>query len=360
MIRTWLGPARYLFIPLVVEDTTGYLPPPPHFRELVQRRVFFDPDPQTNEDRSLSSYISSISYGRASIDATVAQPVTVRKLGIKENPTLPAIYAQPDSHKFEYLAVVYPTNLRGQGGGMAQPGRIDYDPPRSPNRTRARSRFLHDERIGTWAMEVIHNVTNIADYYNGVSHPGRFDNLAASVATHPSAYTKLLAGWLDAGSVRLHPGHTATYKLHAIGLPHPAPAGRVAAVKLQARDSDRYLIIEARLRSDRWERGFSGSQGIPSEGVVVYEYAPDWPKLGPGAQPPLQLRTPTALTVGQSITHEDRHNPHDHRTGRGRNRTITVKSAIPGGFVIEVSSDEAQPRGGGSGGDTDDPPHDQE
>ena len=58
---------------------------------------------------------------------------------------------------------------------MAQPGRIEFSPPRSPNRTRARSRFRHDDPIGTWAMEVLHNVTDIGDYYNGVSHPGRFD-----------------------------------------------------------------------------------------------------------------------------------------------------------------------------------------
>ena len=55
---------------------------------------------------------------------------------------------------------------------------------------------------------------------------------------------------------------------------------------MQARGSNRSLFIEARTRSDRWDRGFSpgdpsdptsyaGSVGIPSAGVVVYEFAPE-------------------------------------------------------------------------------------
>lgn len=271
MTRSWKGPARYLFIPLIVEDTAGYDPPPPNYRALVERRVYFDPDPQTNEDRSLMSYISSISYGRATIDATVAAPVTLRNLTTGQSATLLAINAHATAHRFDYVAVVYPTNQRGEGGGMAQPGQIPFDPPRAQNRTKARCRFRHSDSTGTWAMEVLHNVTDIGDYYNGVQHPGRFDEMAGAAATHPSSYTKLLAGWLDAPAVPTHPGTTQTYILHAIGLSHPPPTGRVAAVTVKAPGSDRYLIIEARIKSDRWERGFSGSGGIPSEGVVVYE-----------------------------------------------------------------------------------------
>ncbi|HYR75963.1 MAG TPA: PASTA domain-containing protein [Pyrinomonadaceae bacterium] len=214
---------------------------------------------------------------------------------------------------------------------MAQPGSIEFDPPRTPNRTRARSRFLFDERIGAWAMEILHNVTDIGDYYNGVLHPGRFDEMADSVATHPSSYTKIVAGWLDPFEVATHPGGRHRYTLHAIGLPHPSPAGRVACVKVQTLGSERYLIIEARLKSDRWDRGFSGSKGIKSEGVVVYEFSPEtnpWPRVHPnGPWPPLELRTPTALTEGQSFTHAD--------TGT----TITVFAAVAG-FVIEVTTDD--------------------
>jgi hypothetical protein len=172
--------------------------------------------------------------------------------------------------------------------------------------------------------------------------------MADAAATHPSAYTKLLAGWLDPGSVVKHPGGTKRYALHAIGLSHPAPAGRVAGIRVQAPGSDRYLIIEARLKTDRWERGFSGSSGIPSEGVVVMEFAPEddpWPRLeANGPWPPLQLRTATALTAGQSFTHHDAwttaEGPPDNRSGVGRHRAVNVVSAVAGGFVVEVKSDE--------------------
>ena len=347
MARTWIGPANYLFIPLVVEGLAGYDPPPPDYRSFVQRRVYFDPDPVTSEDRSLMSYINDISYGRASINATVSRPVTVTNPADEDNLTLLAIYAQPDAHRYEYLAVVYPPNQRQAGYGMSQPGQIAFNPPRNPNRTRARSRFRHDERLGAWAMEVLHNVTEIGDYYNGVQHPGRFDEMADSVATHPSTYTKLEAGWLDPGAVPVHLGDaTASYTLHAVGLAHPAPGGRVAGIRVQAPGSSRYLILEARLKSDRWDRGFSGgSDGIPSEGVVVYEFAPEndpWAKQKPnGPWPPLELRT--VLAVGQSFEHRDTASTSpgvkDHRTGPGRHRVVTVRSAVVGGFVIEVTAD---------------------
>jgi hypothetical protein len=333
MARSWNGPARFLFIPLIVEGRPGYDPPPPEYREFIRRRLYFDPDPRTHEDRSLASYINSISYGLASLDATVSRPITLNNLGDEDNPTLLAIYAQPDAHLFEYVSVVYPPNRRGAGSGMAQKGRIQFSPPRSPNRTKARSRFRHDAPIGVWAMEVLHNVTEIGDYYNGFSHPERFDVMAkAEAATHPSSYTKLEAGWLDPEMVPMHQGGMQVYTLHAIGLPQPPPGGRVAGIRVRSSGSNRYLIIEARLRSDRWDRGFSGSLGIPSEGVVIYEFAPEsapWPRLEvPGPWPPLQLRTPTALAVGEDFVHED------------TKTTVRVRSATAGGFVVEVATND--------------------
>ncbi len=332
MARLWNGPAKFLFIPLIVEGRPGYNPPPTDYEELIQRRLYFDPDPGTNEDRSLTSYISSISYGRASLDAVVSSPITLDNFGDEENPTLLAINAQPDAHLYEYISVVYPPNNRGAGSGMAQPGQIQFSPPRTPNFTRARSRFRHDAPIGTWAMEVIHNVTEIGDYYNGVSHPGRFEEMADAAATHPCSYTKLEAGWLDREVVPWHGGGRRTYELHAIGLSHPPPDGRVAGIRVQVLGSDRYFIIEARLKCDRWERGFSGSRGIPSEGVVVYEFAPEsdpWPKIDAnGPWPPLELRTPTALTAGQSYHHQS------------SETFVNVRSATAGGFVVDLSTND--------------------
>jgi hypothetical protein len=345
MSNRWIGPADFMFIPLVVEQTPGYDPPPPNYREFVQRRVYYDPvaSGTTNVDRSLMAYISAISYGRARIDAIIPRPVTLTNLATDENATLAAIEAQPESNRHEYLAVVYPPNRRGAGGGMSAPGKIEYNPPRTPNRTRARSRFRHDAPLGVWAMEVLHNVTGIGDFYNGFDHPGAFDEMAGVTATHPCAYTKLLAGWLDVDAVPLHTDDNRTYSLQAISLTHPAPGGRVAAVKVQAKGSNRYLLIEARLKTDAWDAG------IPSEGVVVYEFAPQddpWPRLPSdpnGPWPPLQLRTPTALTAGQTFDHFDSHVPHsdarDHRSGAGRRREVRVTAAVPGGFQVRILTD---------------------
>lgn len=332
MANAWVGPARYLFIPLVVENTSGYDPPPADYLEHVRRRVYFDPDPQTQEDRSLMSYLSSVSYGRASVDATVADPITLSNLNDGDNPTLLAINAHPRAHEFEYLAVVYPPNRRGEGGGMAQPGQIQFSPQRPFNRTRARSRFLCNEPIGIWAMEIIHNVTNLTDYYNGVMHPGRFDEMAAAAATHPTTYSKIELGWLDSSAVPIHGGGTRRYTLHALGLSHPPPGGRIAGVRVQGvgSKSHRYLFIEARLKTDRWERGFSnGSSGIPSEGVIICEFSPEsdsWPRLQPGPWPPLELRTRSALTVGQSFVHAD------------SLTTVRVVAATAGGFRVEIAT----------------------
>jgi hypothetical protein len=192
----------------------------------------------------------------------------------------------------------------------------------------------------------MHNVTNIGDYYNGVSHPGNFDLMAGAGGTHPSAYTKLKTDWLDRGDVTNHPGGTRRYTLRAIGAGQPG-RGQLAAVRIQARGSSRYLVIEARLGRDRWDGGFpGGSSGIPSAGVVVYEFAPDWPRRESdpnGPKPPLQLRTPTALTVGQSLAHHDSSTTDggvfDHRSGLGRHRSVRVRAATDDGFEIEVTSD---------------------
>jgi PASTA domain len=332
MPHAWIGPARFLFIPLIVKDTIGFQPPPDDFEELIRRRVYFDPAPDTGEDRSLSSYISSISYGRAWLDATVSAPVTLSNLNVGDNPTLLAINAQPDAHLYEYLAVVYPTNEWVDARGEAQSGQIQFSPPRTPNVTKGRCRFNHDVRVGGWAMEVLHITTGIGDYYNGVHGVENFDEMDGASATHPTAYTKRIAGWLDEKAVPLHAGKRS-YTLHAVGLPQPPPAGRVTGVRVQAPGSARYLIIEARLRCDRWEGGLGDSfgVGIPWEGVLIYEFSPEsdsWPKQDPaGPWPPLEFRK-AGTTAGQSYTY-----PAD-------GTVVRVGPATAGGFRIGVTSRE--------------------
>lgn len=155
MVSQWIGPAQHLFIPLVVTNVAGFIPPPANFKEYVQRRLHYDPDPLTGLDRSISSYFADVSYGRAALDARVSDPVTVNGPPADDNFTLAAINAQPNSHLYEYVAVFYPANQRGTRG-MAQIGAIPFIPARKPNRTKGRARFLSTETTGTWAMELLH------------------------------------------------------------------------------------------------------------------------------------------------------------------------------------------------------------
>jgi hypothetical protein len=208
-------------------------------------------------------------------------------------------------------------------------------------------------------MEIVHNVTDVTDFYNTLGHPGRFEEMAAAAGTHPTSYTKNELGWIGPvwwmpmsrfeARLATHPGQTKRYNLYAVGLPSKRSLGRVRGVKVQAKGSNRYLVVEARIKDDRWDRGgpTSSSEGIPSEGVVVYEFAPEgdpWPKIvNPGPWSPLQLRTPTALTVGENFRHHDTWTgsggPADNRTGVGRIRVVTVVAAVTGGFNVEISAD---------------------
>ncbi len=327
MTRSWLGSTKHLFIPLVVTGTPAYDPPPNEFENLVRRKIYFDPDPITGDDRSLMAYFSAISYGKANINATVSSPITLSNLSVGDNPTTLAINSHPDAHLFDFVSVVYPTNHIGVGG-MAAPGKIEFDPPRTPNHTKGRARFRHDESIGTWAMEILHIETGIGDYYNGVLHPDKFDEMAGAAATHPSTYTKALAGWLDPSEYPLMTGGVEQFELHAVGLPRPSPSGRVAAVRIGTPGSERYLVVEARLKNDHWDRG------IDSEGVVVYEFSPEhdsWPVKEPGGPwPPLELRTPRALRGGQKLFHNG--------------VEIVVSAETVGGFAIQVTVGAQAPR----------------
>src|SRR3954447_1365298 len=69
------------------------------------------------------------------------------------------------------------------------------------------SRFVMLEAVGVWAMELMHGLTGFTDLYPfgddvDPQNPviGMYDQMSASSATHPSAYTKLGIQWLDAAS----------------------------------------------------------------------------------------------------------------------------------------------------------------
>ena len=68
------------------------------------------------------------------------------------------------------------------------------------------SRFVMVEKLGTWAMELMHALTGFVDIrcqpafvdcQTEAGDIGAFDEMAFNVGTHPSAYTKAAIQWLD-------------------------------------------------------------------------------------------------------------------------------------------------------------------
>jgi hypothetical protein len=320
MHTPWIGNRRILVIPTRVLHPSYELPPS-NWAELVGRRIYYDPDPETGIDRSLRAYISTISYGQARLEADISEPVVVDAAPDGSCRTVAAIQAHPSSHLYEYACIVFMDGSHFCSGMAAwHTAPIKFTPARLPNLVRNRCRVRMDESLGVWAMEVLHMTTAFGDLYKTDPHPGRFDEMACSCGTHPSVFTKLSLGWVQPGHVpTVITGDPATFTLHAIGLLQPPPPGRVTGVRIPS-TSPRQYFVEARLAVDPYERQTTGiSDGIPSEGVVVYEASPEWP---------LKLRTPTALAPGQSFT------------STAEQLEIAVTGAVPGGFTVSITSIE--------------------
>jgi hypothetical protein len=124
-------------------------------------------------------------------------------------------------------------------------------------------------------------------------------------------------GWLHAGAVKSHPvGTSASYTLHAASLPQPPPPGRVTAVSVPSQESADHYLIEARFETDVYETPGAVSQGIPSEGAVVYEV---------GGTLEIYLRA-SGLGVGESFQIAD------------EGLSIRVTGAVDGGLRVSVTS----------------------
>ena len=114
-------------------------------------------------------------------------------------------------------------------------------------------------------------------------------------------------------------GETRSYDLHAIGLSVPPP-GRVASVRFSGPRFPGTWRAEARVKSDVYERGFGmlpnglEFQGIPSEGVIVYEVS----------QQPDDISLHTILKVGER-----------YQTVRS---SVEVLAAIPDGFTLSIQT----------------------
>lgn len=320
MATAWLGPRRVAFIPARPDNIAA----PAAWVERIQQRIFYDPTP-TGDDCSLRAYLQAISYGRAQLDADVFGEVTVAPsdCGAMQDE---AIRTLPSGHSYQYACVVF---APGTAGGACA-GWAFYGGGPFPG-TSSLGGWCYlgmEQQLGTWAMELLHATTLFGDLYNpinpAVPPPGAFDEMACACGTHPSAFTKLSMGWIDAIHVPVAnaPG-SATYAIHALALTQPPPAGRVAAVRVPSRvNPGRYFIVEVRLKLDRFERATDGfSSGIPSEGVVIYEI---------DERNPLRvwLRTPIALSVGQQYWNAD------------ERLTVDVTAAIWGGRQVAITSVE--------------------
>jgi hypothetical protein len=268
-----------------VLDSHVDVDPVPRFVERVLERVFYDPDPTTHVDRSLQRYMSQVSYGKASLAATVTDVVTAGSpdtMGAARN-------SIPDDNPYDVVVAVLPSGGPDRGGWAW----VD-NPPISGIGDFCRVNLA--EGLGVWAMEVMHCLTGFMDLYNFDPHPGRFDNMACNCGTHPSVHTLVHLQWLAQSAVTPKTDFGQdTFYLHPVGLTQPPPPGHTMAVKIPARSGSTYFLVEARIRSDPYEAPSYASEGIPSEGVVVYEVA---------GQYEVYLRTMTALAVNGMFSPE--------------------------------------------------------
>ncbi|RNC68068.1 MAG: hypothetical protein ED859_11605 [Desulfuromonadales bacterium] len=308
-MRTWIGRKKLAFLPVHrLNAQPPDEPVPADWPSEILRRVLFDPTPPTGADRSLRAYIQAASSGQADLDAVVLPMQVIDRQDVPPNAFEAQFGAQLREQGFDAAALVM---LGGPGAGTAESVGGFW------------ARFVMAEGLGVWAMELIHCLASIDDLYTFGGNMGGFEEMAGALGTHPSAYTKSIAGWLDVSAITRHTNHTAavTYNLHAIGLVQPPPTGRVGAVRIGSQVP--YLMVEARLMNDQFDAQ------IPAPGVIVYRVQTSSPQgTAQNQTMPLQLLTlksdgkPTALNVGQSFTAGD--------------LKVKVVKALSGGFSISV------------------------
>jgi hypothetical protein len=275
----------------------------------------------TTLDRSLRAYIHAASSGVANFDAVVLPMATIDLQDVRLE-FLDELLDGPGlrSQGFDAAAIVM---LGGPAAGTAQQGGFW-------------ARFVMAERLGTWAMELMHVLTGFADIRcqpafvdcpNGLGDIGNFDEMAFNGGMHPTAYTKSAVQWLDASAIAMHGGRMASYALHAIGLVQPPPSGRATAVRIGSQLP--CLMVEARLMVDQFESPSQLESGVPSQGVIVYRVqTADALGNAQNGRIPVFLLTPTALQAGQSFTSDS-------------NVVVSVTGTTPGGFVVTVEDRNA-------------------
>ncbi|HJZ91480.1 MAG TPA: hypothetical protein VKE40_11445 [Gemmataceae bacterium] len=311
----WTGVRRVAVVPVFNKQVDP--PPPPDWAFQVRSRVFYDPDPATGQDRSFQNYLHALSYGRAFIDGEVFPPVFADDAEVN----IPAMNSLPAGHGYTHLLAVLPHSFGPDRGGFAF---WDFPPV---NGITAWARVaLYDDRlltvrqpIGVWGMEILHMTTKFTDLYFTNPNLGNYDVMAgAGASTHASAHTKQTMGWLPFGKIVVPSAGNSTVKLQAIAMPQPPPPDRATAVRIPSKLNTNHFMVEARLAVDAYEKSNGPNDGIPAEGVIVYEVANTFSVF---------LRSIPTLSVGKEYTNAE------------EGLRIRVKEAIPGGFTIDIQSD---------------------
>jgi len=278
----------------------------------ARRKIFYDPV----DGADLRSSVQAASIGTARLVGDVYGPYEVIAkrpdgswdIGGSDQAVAAAATAGGQLAGISYVCVAFtdhPCATRAFWGGAGGRCYVDMLVP-----------------LGVLAMENLQVLKQFPDLYGIPDRPGGFNVMDCCCGTHPSAFTKLSFGWIDPGTVATVSAGcgTANLPLQAVSQPlssAPTP-GRVHAVKVPAATGSGYHLIEARLRTDRYETTTPNvSNGIPSQGVDVY-----W--IDESAWPPVHLRSMLSTTGG---TYAD----------AARGLQVTPSAAVPSGFTVAVN-----------------------
>ncbi len=314
MPREWIGGKRIAFIPTWNAQVDQR--PPDNWPDQIAQRIYFYPDGNTGLDGSISAWVRTASSGRAWIEPQILPTVEAPDADVMGA----ALASLPSGHGFDLAVSVIPHSVGEHRGGFfwSEPGHSSGVNDFCRVAMFADTAMGNDATVGVWAMEILHAVTHFGDLYFTSPAMGRFDIMSCACGPHPSAHTKSHFGWLSDAAIRDHSlGLQRAYDLHAIGLQRPLPPSRRRAIRVPSKVHSGHFMIEARLRNDQFDGMSFVSNGVPSEGVIVYEVR---------GTTEVYLLTSSALGNGQSLEIE------------GEDLRIRVQAEIPGGFTVGVKS----------------------
>jgi hypothetical protein len=308
----WIGTRE---LAVILANVQGFPTPPPtdQWKSEVKKRFFNDPS-NPAPDFDFKSYINRVSYGKANLTGDVFGPYDVKKTDNLAHSVAEAIQKAYDEgliNGIRYACVIFTL-----GGAWAYWG----------NRTGTTDVFgscyvdMPSLRtsVGIVAMENLHSIMEFGDLYGIPDQPYEFDVMACNCGTHPSSFTKIKFGWLDATEIAviLETVNDVTIELHALS--NAIVPNSVHTIKIPSVKSKGYFLIETRLRTDAYERYTpSISSGIPNEGVVIY-----W--IDESTWPPVHLVRPLLTSIG------------DKYINLQERIEVSIISNIPYGFKVRV------------------------